>query len=196
MSCVSATDGGSLVGDEVPWTLGSLAGQDTGVREFTVQAGGGVGDGEVLLTQARITDSVSGAESRAQDIVLVETAAVPVELLVTANPDPVQDNAPLEFVVAVTNPTGSDVLDAQLEVVVPDHMGVNWEGTNSGSGAVPGAAWCSGYSASYDLAPGLTMGWSLGTLSPGETRLIRFYDRQISTGADEGDRSTALACLT
>ena len=58
---VSASDGGTLVGDSVQWNVGSLNPGDSGQRTMIVDVDNAAVDGQVLNANAVITDaSISG----------------------------------------------------------------------------------------------------------------------------------------
>ena len=184
MSLVSASDGASLVGDEVRWTLSSGL-QTSGVREFTVRAAAGLADGTLLRSDASLIHTASGASAQAAAVVSVLSSAPPLQVSITGVPDPVEDGRMVTFTATVSNPSAVARGEVLLSVSTPEFMQVGDSETDPGGG-------CWYY---IDCQAGGLLAWNLGTLEPGEVRVVRFSDA-VSTAAVQGSLITAQATVT
>ncbi|MFC1776445.1 hypothetical protein ACFL3I_03780 [Pseudomonadota bacterium] len=178
MTFVSANGGGSESGGVVTWPISVGAGID-GIRDFTVRVDAGLTDGTLLRTEAHFADSLDAISAMATDVLVVD-ATPPLDLVITSSEDPVEDGGALTFTMTVSNPGSTPLTNVVLEAVTPSHMSVYVSQQTT-----PRGECLSGY---YCYAGGFIR-WALGTLSPGEVRVVRFTD-QIEIAATDGELLT------
>ena len=150
----SADGGGALADGWVSWPLGTLAAGQSGSMRFTVRAGAGLAQGELLLGRAVL--SASGCEAGAEAATAV--AAAPLSVDISVSPSPARPGELVTVTMAVANRGGTDIAGAVLRMLTPDHMRT-WDKGD----AVPPASDTTGV-----YSPGQAARWDLGTLAPGE----------------------------
>jgi hypothetical protein len=116
VSFVSASGGGTLNGDVVEWTIGTLNPGEYGERRLTVQ----VDEGAVFKAEAVLTSNVS-------NIVRYEAATrveddFPLYIRVVASPDPARPNETLDVELSVVNDGEFDLTGLLLTLEIPDHL--------------------------------------------------------------------------
>lgn len=158
---VAAAGGGSLVGGEVRWNLGTVPAGEGGRRQVIVDVGAGQPQGRILKTgPAKITgtSNFQPAESRGRAATRVENG-VPVDLAVNVGPDPARLNEPLRTELTVTNKSAaSPLFGVVLRLRYPTRTNDLGDDLVSDGGDCPGSACDSGE----------MLVWNLGTLQPGE----------------------------
>jgi len=169
---VSASDGGSLMNNEVTWSIGNLAAGSSGRRMLTVQETSGQA-GHILLASAEISDSTGvGPDDRASlTTVVADDQALDVSVSVEADP-----SAPGEqffFEVTLSN---RDVLneleDVRMELRLP--QGIEGFTTASLNGLFSSALCIfPGGAATANCGPSARFQVVIGILQPGESRTIR-----------------------
>ncbi len=119
-SFVAASDGGMLAGGVVTWSLGGLNPGEGGARQATFAANAGLAAGSIVVAQATIDGGAVGAVS-ARSAVRVEVAN-PIQVLVTASPDPIRTGETVDLEITVSNSGPLTRTDVVLRVEVPDHV--------------------------------------------------------------------------
>ena len=158
-SMLVSSTGGTLVGNEVQWTLSTLVAGESGRQQVVVQADLSASDGELLVVDAA---TLSGSANfinrfaRATSVTRVATGT-PLTLSMEVNPDPAQPNETLHTELTVTNGSGSPVFGAVLQLRIPDGVNFFSNALLTGGGACP--------STTCDRRELVT--WNLGTLAPG-----------------------------
>ena len=143
----------------------------------------GLSEGELLRSEALFSDSVSGTSATSAHVLAVQ-ADPPLDLMITSSEDPVREGTALTITMTVSNPSAVDTqTNVVLQAVTPDFMQFS-----SAQMAPPGS--CS----SSLCSPGDTITWTLASLAPGETWVVRYSDT-ITTAADDGALLTADAMV-
>ena len=177
---ISASDGGSLVGNTVRWAIGALP-ADSADRRFLVVRETTGHDGSVLFTEARIrSDSTSDSDFDAR----ASTAAVshsdwPLTMAIAVDRDPLNQSETFLTTVIVSNTSAFDVLDnVELRLRSPLLTG----GFANAAASIAVSGDCSGSFCSPLKQPR----WDLGTLTPGESRTIQVPNTVIHDDAAFG----------
>jgi uncharacterized repeat protein (TIGR01451 family) len=152
-----------------------------------VEVDAGLPNGRALLSEAMFGAESTKATARADEVVVVEKSAVPISIVVTATPDPVQDGSNHIFTVVVSNESGTTQTSVALDIVVPEFVSYFANQT------VPSWNVCSSGSTRCD--PTKVMTWALGSLAPGEARTIHLSSL-VSNSAIDGSLLTLLARVT
>ena len=173
MTFVSATGGGTELGGVVSWPVSVGAGI-SGAREFTVSVNSGLPDGELLRSEAQFNDSVSGASAKSATVVAVQ-ASSPLDLMITSSKDPVREGTALTITMTVSNTSGGTLSNVVLQAVTPEYMQF-YEVQTSPIGDCASSIVCS---------PGDSLTWLLGSMGPGEIRVVR-YSASVSPSAVDG----------
>jgi uncharacterized repeat protein (TIGR01451 family) len=160
---VSATGGGSLAGNVVQWSVGSLAAGTGYSYQVVLQVGAGALAAGVIEAAA---DFSTGAASLARADVATAVAATPPGAVVTmtAAPDPVKPAERVTFTVTFQNQTLAPVNNWTVAATVPQYTTV-LAGEDSG-------ALCNGFDNS--CGAGGTLTWAVPTLTAGESRVVTF----------------------
>ena len=194
---VSATAGGSVVNGAVEWNLSTVLANSSGERRFTVTVSGAAAVGDVVLAEAQLVETSSALTLvRAREVTEL-VSATPVELYVTANPDPVLKGARLEYTLTVTNTSNTSVTGVVVEDLFSDVVGVSYT-------LLPDSGTCpqGGNGLCY---AGERIQWTIGTLAARESRTVRFEAdvttssavptgtlvRNLATVSSSGGRATA-----
>ena len=174
-SFVSASGGGQLVGDEVQWSVGSVAPGGSQRYSYMVAVDNGLVDATILTAQARVRDSEAGLAS-ALATVEVQSSS-PLSLSMTAGPDPVARGGMITYQLEVSNVSDTALTDVLLEARMPD---INGTAFNRGSWVTGGGGCVTGNNI---CSPGQYISWPVFTLSAGETQAVSFDVRVNSSDA-------------
>jgi hypothetical protein len=160
-SFASATDGGTLTGNTVEWSLGTLLPGDAGQRQLTLQADVGLMDGSLLESQAWIADT-DGGVARARTATRVEDN-VPLNLALVVGPDPARPDELVLVEATVTNGGFFPAAGVVLEIRLPDGQGNPFAQTTiSGGGTCPASVINNSRCDTVERAT-----WDLGTIPAG-----------------------------
>ena len=109
-----------------------------------------------------------------------------LQLEVTSSVDPVEDNTALTITMTVSNPSAVAQNNVVLQATTPAFMQfyADQQATPPGD--------CLSSSSLELCNPGDTIEWLLGTLAPGEVRVVRYSD-VVSTSAADGELLVAEA---
>ncbi len=159
---VSASDGGTLVGDRVEWPLGTLLPGVAGERRVTVEVDPGALEGSLLAASALLADT-DGNEARARTVTRVSDQAS-LALAMLTRPDPVRPGEMLEVEVTVTNPGLVPAAGVLLEVRIPQEQNASntFNGVLSDGGLCPGTVVNNSRCDARERAT-----WDLGTIAAG-----------------------------
>ncbi len=118
---MSATGGGTLVGNEVHWSLGTLPGNQSGRQQVIVRLGQDLAAGAILQTDANITGvTLFGAESARAVATTRVQASEALQVAVEVTPDSVRRGESINSGVTVTNHGDSELSGVVLQVRVPE----------------------------------------------------------------------------
>jgi len=183
---VSASDGGVLNGSVVEWSLGTLSPGQSGERALVVQVENEVLDGTLIPAQAQIEDDAPFDRVRASTQTQVQSA-VPLQLTLAVNPNPVRSNETLLVTMEVTNTGPVDLLGVQVELLMP-------VGISSTSVGVTGGATCPNIvDSALSCAPLERVTWALGTLKAGTGMPLALPPTVVATVQGSVINFTALA---
>ncbi|MCC6302285.1 MAG: DUF11 domain-containing protein [Gammaproteobacteria bacterium] len=175
----SATGGGTLVGDSVEWTLGTLLTTQSGRQQVVVTVDSDADAGTVLAVDAAElagTSATTGAElAQAAGATQVVTAPV-LGLQIEMDSDPVRTGDGIRARLTVTNHSATTLTNTQLQARFPmDNVGSLNDSLISGGGTCPGGS----------CGPGELVTWTVGTLTAGAgvTVMLPMY---ISSSTDSG----------
>jgi uncharacterized repeat protein (TIGR01451 family) len=165
-SFLSATGGGTHVGEEVQWDLGSLAPGENGVRRFKVTVIPGLAAGRQVASIAEIENGARSQSAQTKCFVPVQVNP-PLNVSVVFSPNPVRPSGILNVLLTASNQGAGDFTDVELAHTLPAGVG----------------------SASVDTSPvtgqigdGDTFRWNLGTLAVGQS-VTRGYTLLVDGGA-------------
>ncbi|GAA4823241.1 hypothetical protein GCM10011365_24030 [Marinicella pacifica] len=161
---VSASGNGSLNGDVVEWTIGTIAANSHGFHQLTLLVDGGLTDGTPLLVESAVLQATINylpQEAQATAVTHVKTNE-PLRFEMEVNPNPVEPTETFDIQLKITN-TGvvnEDLSGLKFQCV--DYVRIYYKATG-------GATNYSGCDA------GEFIDWSdavLGILPPGESHVI------------------------
>jgi uncharacterized repeat protein (TIGR01451 family) len=158
---VSASGGGTLVGDTVEWSLSDLPAGQAGLQQAVVTVDGSLLDGTILRVDAAQltgTNNVSSAAELARATAATRIKAAPaLGLAIEMSPDPVQAqlNKTITTILTVTNRSGTDLSGTVLQARIPTDR-VNT--STPGNGGTCLASSCNKRK---------LVTWSIGTLAAG-----------------------------
>jgi len=159
VSFVSATGGGTLVGNTVQWSLGTLQPGAVGEREVRVTVDAAQGLGTAIKAEAQL--SSGGLLTRADAVTRIESQ-VPLQVVIEANANPAQSGEALNVELTATNTSAFDRSNVQLVLRYP--VGLN---------ALAHSAISDGGSCVNSVGNGSTCSsteqliWDLGTIAAG-----------------------------
>ncbi len=198
-SFVSATGGGTLVGNTVQWSLGTVATGSFGTRQLTVNVNPGLSDGTLIGGEASLIDTVAG-QRRARATAVSAVVATPViGLAIATSPDPVAPGQKLLYTITVTN---QDNVTRSFTVTAP----VPAHTTVAAAATLPGP-FCDG-AGFITCQAGQLMRWSTGGIAVGGSVTFQFTATinainppgngtliytKVVTWNNVGDRSAATA---
>ncbi len=159
LSFVSASDGGSLVGGFVQWSLGTLGPGTGGERRVTFSVDPALTLGTAIKAEATLADS-GGAVTRTDVITRVE-AAVPLTVTIDANPNPAEPGENLNVALTVTNTSGFDRTGVVLQMRYP--VGLQ----NLAQGLISDGGICTGGSLGGTCVSNELLSWDLGAIAAG-----------------------------
>lgn len=157
VSFVRANDGGTLVGGEVQWALGTVGSGESGQRTVTFRADSGLGDGDLITVSAEISDGAQFESAGATTTSAVESSAS-LALIMNASPDPVRPGEVINYLFTVSNVGNSDLTGVSARVLIPAYA-QGFDDDNVG-GVCPG-----GFCTEAE-----TTVFSLGTIPAGQNR--------------------------
>ena len=167
-SLVEASDGGSEVGSEVIWDLGTLNPGDTDKRRVMVQLAGGVDDGDVIEVDAAEVSGTSNFETqrtRQQATTRVETASQ-LAFSIDMPAQPLRNFTFSPVHVTVTNRSATVQDGVRAELFFPPGLGDMDEDFFSDGGK------CTNTGNSGECDAGETAFWDIGTLPPGTGKTV------------------------
>ncbi len=185
---VSATGGGTLVGNAVQWNVAPIAPGASNRYQAVVETGGTLPAGDLLRSAADFSAGVTTL-ARADVVSTVANAAAGAgpfaSVALAATPDPVKPGERVWFTLTFANRTGAPIGDWKIAATVPDHTTVE---SNQDSGAL-----CNG--STLGCGPGGTLTWTVPSLAAGESRSVTYVARVASGSSAPADgtllRSTA-----
>ncbi|MEJ0034807.1 MAG: hypothetical protein WDO68_01755 [Gammaproteobacteria bacterium] len=189
---VSATGGGTLVGNTVQWSLGTLALNQSGRQQVVVVVDGRTGPATILQTIANISGSTAqGAVTASGTSLTLVQPSAPLQVAVAMGPDTVRRGEWTTSEITVTNRGDSTLTGVSLVVRVPqDDDGFTPQWLSRG-----------GYCPfnTVNCQDGELAIWSLGSLGPGagadRFHALRYYQldygqqHQRSAACDRSDCS-------
>ena len=178
VSFVSATGGGVASGNQVSWSLGSLAASASGVRSFTVNV---TAPPTATLAAATCSLSAAGGISAAASLPSLPVVAPPsLSVQVTPSSGGVPSGSSLAWTIAFRNDGGSPATNVVVTDSVPELAGANAAFTvASGNGVLTGT----------------TVTWHIPLLAAGEsaveTLVVRAAGPAGASITNNGGRITA-----
>ena len=179
-SLVDASDGGTLVGTEVVWDLGTLNPGDSDKRRVTVQLGGPVGNGDLIEVD---TAEISGTSNfltqrtRQQATTRVETASA-LAFSIDTPVQPLRNSVRAPIRATVTN-RGATVRDGvMIELFFPAGLRDMDDDLFSDGGD------CTDAGNSFECDAGETAFWNIGTLPPGAGKTVTLVPEALSGNPD------------
>ena len=160
---VSADSGGSVVNGAVQWNLSTIVAGSVGEFRFTVSVDQAAKTGDLVRAEAQLVNtSTSLTLVRASETTAL-AAPTPVQLQVTANPDPVVAGERIEYALTVTNTGTQPVTGVKVTDLFP-------ESTYVYSYYLSDGGICSGGS----CQAGERITWDIGSLAAKESRTVRY----------------------
>ena len=159
LSFVSASDGGSLVGGVVQWSLGTLGPGAGGERRVTFSVDPALTLGTAIKAEVMLAAS-GGAVTRTDVVTRVE-AAVPLTVTIDANPNPAEPGENLDVALTVSNTSGFDRTGVVLQMRYP--VGLQ----NLAQSLITGGGVCTGGSLGGTCVSNELLAWNLGTIAAG-----------------------------
>jgi uncharacterized repeat protein (TIGR01451 family) len=184
---VSATGGGTLVGNAVQWSLATLPAGASGRVQVVTAVGGSLGIGTVLAVDAaRIAgnSATTGPESARATAATRVLGNSPLRLAVSLAPSPIAANQTTTATLTVTNSGSSGLLGVVLQARFPtDRVNNSLSQTLlTGGGTCP-----AGFCDRYELAT-----WNLGPLAAGASVTVTM-PMVVSAGTPAGTLITVEA---
>ena len=205
----TGADGNGVIGaGEVFWDIGPIPAGRVGQRELNLLIDADAGDGMLIRTlRANLTGFESTDPVRASaDGTLRVAQQQPLAMTLDFAPEFAAPGMLLSGQLTITNRTAAPMPDVTVEMIYPEFL------ANLPNSNIPDGGNCSATGFSSDCRGGEPVQWALGTLGPGETRmltieptiragtsgpsdgsLIRFFATADNTTAGQADaRATVL----
>lgn len=157
----SVSDGGTASGDEVTWTLDSVAAGTSLQRTVTVRATAPLVSGQILHADATLSYD-GGPASHAEHVVTVVGDRPPLSVDIATSVDPAEPNSRALYTITLSNTSGDRVDDVSVLLRVP--AGLRFAVVD----IVPDDARCG----NQDCRPNEEAIWQPGTLAAGEALTI------------------------
>ena len=166
-SFVSASNGGSLIGNEVNWSLATLPAGAVAQQVVVVSVDPGAANGSLLESEVVIngTSSALPTERRATETAHVAPSA-PLALSLNVNPLPAQPSQQILVEMTVSNPSGSTVFGGVVRLRYPSNMANLSESLITGP--LDTTVSCSQAGSGTICTVGEILEWNLGALAPGQ----------------------------
>jgi uncharacterized repeat protein (TIGR01451 family) len=175
VSVSSASNGGMISGNQVTWSLGTIASGGSARRTVSVTVGN-LAAGEVLAAVTDFTaDGGLEIDRSSRFAVSVTGAAPPLSVSFTSTPDPVASGGVLSYTIRVDNTSALPVDDIEVLLRVPAELSFS-----ESLDAVPIAS-CS--SSTCDPTEEAT--WFFGTLTAGASQSFTI-DATVASGVLQG----------
>ena len=161
----TASDGGTVVGGVVQWTVGALAPGAAGQRQLVVLVDALMSNGSVLNAAADLRDASTGrslARANAAAAVLTHSDT---QMVMTATPDPVRPGGFVQYALTVTNTRSTGTYTYTINAQVPNHTTVP-AGSTGQSGTCRGVQ-------NGACPTGGTLNWALN-IGPGQSVTLSF----------------------
>ena len=185
----SASNGGSLSGSTVSWSLPSLPSGASGQQQVTLGVPSSASTGVFINAVANLLDATTGQSyGRATRVSNVGAAATtPVLLSMSATPDAVTPGATITYTITANNIGANNTSALTLIAVIPPN-------TTATLDDAPGYY---SYSCSSGVAcqPGQFIYWSLPALAPGSTTTVH-YSVIVNSAAPPVDGTVITAQAT
>ena len=166
-SFVSASNGGTLIGNVVNWSLATLPAGAVAQEVVEVLVDPGAANGKLLESEV-VINGISSAlptERRATETAYV-APSTPLALSLNVNPLPAQSGQPILVEMTVSNPTGSTVFGGVVRLRYPSNMANLSESLITGP--LDTVVSCSQAGAGTTCTAGEILQWNLGALAPGQ----------------------------
>ena len=181
---ISATGGGTRIGDEVVWDLGVVPVGGGGARSVTLSVDPGLPDGTLLHVAGAVIEGVSDGVPRIADAsTITPLRSTPPLRLVLEGPALARPGERVAFRLTVTNTSLQRQDDAQIQLFFPGgfeaYDGSTLLGQAGGcvSGVIGGG---------FDCFPGDGFRWTIGALEPGTGKTVLFEPRVQRHGVTDG----------
>ena len=168
---LSATGGGSLVGNSIRWDLGSLGPGDGGRERVTVSVSAAAGT-LLRVDAAILTGELNFQPRTARAMAVSRVGTENLRLALETNPDPANSGEVADSQITVSNPQGTATGSLTLRVLWPAELD-NFP-VSTGLGDCPGTS----------CDTGEYMVWNLGVLGPGVSLAVSFNENTETSLAD------------
>ena len=179
-SLVTSGSGGTMVGNEVVWNLGTLNPGDSGKRRIEVQLEPEIAEGDLIEVDAAEISGESGFEirrTRQQTTTRVETASQ-LAFSIDMPAQPMRTNVFSPIHLTVTNRGGTVQAGVRAELFFPPGLADMNDTLLSDGGD------CSFLTNVSACDGGETAFWDIGTLPPGEGKTLTLAPFALSTNED------------
>jgi trimeric autotransporter adhesin len=183
-SFVSATDGGTLSGGAVNWSLGLLSPGDGGTREVIVQVN--AADSSILQASAQAYDDADPIQQALAEALTVVHSSSPIAVQIDANPDPARPGEMMNVRAVVTN-RDSIARTLTLRMRYPDGVNATYNGNlgwNTAASCPP--SYCD---------PTEIVTWSFGSVPAGQSITVELPPI-VATAAQDGQLISFFALLS
>gem|GEM_PF-6911060 len=191
---VSASGTGTLVGNQVVWSLGSLASEAIGRQSVLVEIPDDADAGTQLFASAELQGTFQNLpiSERATDSDFVGMGSA-LTLEFSATPDPVLANAPLSVDIRVTNPGDSTIFGAMVRLRTP--AGISDVNESMVQGPLDADASCANEGGnSGSCITNEIFVWNLGNVAPSQVIDLSFPATTFSN-LNNGDQISWAAIL-
>jgi uncharacterized repeat protein (TIGR01451 family) len=169
---VEASDGGSMANGVVTWSLGTLNSGNSGKRYVTVTASDGLGNGNVLVSEALLNTGGPSIVRASESVVIKSGMDLTLDVTITGDTRTLSQYSYYRYVVA--NKGGVSLTDVTLNVLI----GAGSEFAPSQT--LPKLSGCINNCDPYEVAT-----LAIGQLDAGESRvlLVQVYSKSPVDGA-------------
>jgi uncharacterized repeat protein (TIGR01451 family) len=166
LTVLSASSGAQIGNGIVTWNIGTLAAESGGQEWVSLQIPTGFNSGSLLSSSAKLQDTSGATLSANASTQTIVAGSNPLQIGVSATPDPVQPGQTVTYSIKVSNTGGVTENGFTLRASVPN-------GTTVISGQSGGGG-CSVASGLFPCQPGQEIVWGNQSLAVGQSATYQF----------------------
>ena len=174
----TSTNGGTISGNVVEWSLGAVGADNGGRRIVEVNVDEMLPEGSLLQARASLSSGNVGETTQRASLPLTTLTSNPLRLTVTPPDEPVQPGQQVTYNFEVENTGSANIASPTAKIVLPDFLSSFYPSSTSDPGNVSN---CGSF-----CEAGEVLIWTPPDLTPGQSRTLSFTTSVFSS-ATRGD---------
>ena len=169
----TSTNGGTISGNAVEWSLGAVGADDGGRRIVEVDIDDGLPEGSLLQARASLSSGNVGETTQRASLPLTTLTSNPLRLTVTPPDAPVQPGQQVTYNFEVENTGSANIASPTAKIVLPDFLSSFYpSSTNDPDNVSNCGTFCDA---------GEILVWTPPDLTPGQSRTLSFTTNVFSS---------------